>query len=174
MISDIKAYKPESKSISRSQILFEDYTKDKAIIPLLEMAYSICVDMCCNNLDAASMVFSIGYSKDYDGWYSKAISFSFRSRDYSKISKIIKYYYDREVVDLPIRRLMISLNSVLPIENRQLSLFSNENEECITLIEAIGNVWKSYGKNSILLGTSLCEGSTIKVRNKCIGGHNDE
>ena len=34
LISDIKSYKPKSKSISSSQILFEDYTYDIVIIKL--------------------------------------------------------------------------------------------------------------------------------------------
>ena len=41
LISDIKEYKPKSKSISSSQILFEDYTYNKALTVMYEMALAV-------------------------------------------------------------------------------------------------------------------------------------
>ena len=174
MISDIKEYKPLNKSISRSQILFKDYTKSEAIIPLLEMAYIISITMCKDNVDAKSLSFYVGYSKDYEGGYIKNISFDFRCRDYFKIAKLIKKYYFSGVKDLPIRRLVVSLNDISEVRSRQLNLFEVENERVISLSRTIGSLWDEYGKNSILLASSLNEASTIRIRNKCIGGHNGE
>ena len=173
-ISDIKEYTPENKSISRSQILFSDYKKEDALIPLLEMLYIICVDLCSTNRDSKSISFYVGYSKDYDGGYGRTITLDYRSRDYGFLSKLVKGLYKREVLDLPIRRLMISCNDIDYIENRQLNLFYSDNDKRVTMFKAISDIWSTYGRNSVLLGSSLLEGSTIKVRNKCIGGHNGE
>lgn len=173
-ISDIKNYIPSNKSISRNQILFEDYKKEDAIIPLLEMVYKVCIDMCVKNIDARGISFYIGYSKDIDGGYAKAITFEYRCRDYQIISEIIKDVYYANVLDLPIRRVGVSFFEIEKIENRQMSLFNFHNDKYIALCQSIGDIWNIHDKNAILPATSLLEKSTIKYRNKCIGGHNDE
>lgn len=171
-IIDIKDYQPENKSISKSQILFEDYTKDIAIIPLLEMLYLICIELCTTNKDAVGVSFFVGYSKDVGGGFSKAISFEYRSRNYEYISKLIKAIYYKEVLDLPIRQIGVCLFDIKNIKNRQMSLFEPNDHKYIRLCECIGKLHSLYGKNSINLSTALLEGSTIMYRNKCIGGHN--
>ncbi len=173
-ISDIKEYTPESKSISRSQILFSDYKRSDAIIPLLEMLYIICVDLCSSNRDCRSISFFVGYSKEYMGGYGKNINLPYRSRDYGYLANKIKSIYFKEVADLPIRRLMVSANEIDYIHNRQMNLFYKDNENTIEVFKTISSIWDEFGKNSVLLGSSLLEGSTIKIRNKCIGGHNGE
>ena len=64
LISDIKAYKPKSKSISSSQILFDDYSYDKALIVMYEMALAGCQEMMRRHVIANSVGIYVGYSKD--------------------------------------------------------------------------------------------------------------
>jgi len=171
-ISDIKEYTPENKSISKSQIFFEDYEKSKAILPLLEMLYLICIELCSTNKDAVGVSFFVGYNKEIGGGYSKAISFEYRSRNYNYIAKIIKTIYEKEVIDLPIRQVGLSLIGIKEIKNRQMSLFKEDDDKYIKLCECIGQIHNTYGKNALNLSTSLLDESTIIYRNKCIGGHN--
>lgn len=38
----------------------------------------------------------------------------------------------------------------------------------------LNEVWQKYGKNTLVLGTAVCEESTLYQRNRQIGGHNSE
>ncbi|MDE6660414.1 MAG: hypothetical protein K2J93_01155, partial [Anaeroplasmataceae bacterium] len=49
-IEDIKKYEPLSKSFSRNQILFRDYTKEEAWTPLIEMLFLVCMDLVYKNM----------------------------------------------------------------------------------------------------------------------------
>lgn len=173
-LSDVKEYTPECKSLSRSQVLFVDYKKEEAILPLLEMTYLLCIKMCDENIDARGLSFYVGYSKDISLATSKQITFDFRLRDYLLISKLLKEAYFSLVLDLPIRNIGISFFDIRKIENRQLNLFYMEDEKHIELSKMISNIHQRFGKNAILPGISLCEKSTMKYRNKCIGGHSGE
>ena len=64
LISDIKAYKPKSKSISSSQILFEDYSYEKARIVMYEMALAGCQEMMRRHVISNGVGIYVGYSKD--------------------------------------------------------------------------------------------------------------
>ncbi len=173
-LEDVKDYKVESKSLSRSQILFIDYKKEEAILPLLEMTYMLCIKMCNENIDAKGLSFYVGYSKEFALATNKQITFDFRLRDFILISKMLKKVYFDTVIDLPIRSIGISFFDIKKIENRQLNLFYEEDKKHIELTKIISNIHKRFGKNSILPGISLCKESTMKYRNKCIGGHNGE
>lgn len=64
LISDIKAYKPTSNSISNSQILFEDYNANDAYLILKEMVDSNVLDLTEKHLVTDHISLFIGYSKD--------------------------------------------------------------------------------------------------------------
>lgn len=170
----IKDYVPENKSLSRTQILFEDYKKETAITPLLEMTYLLCIKMCNENIDAKGLSFYVGYSKDIENPTAKQITFDFRLRDFVLISKKLKEVYMKEVKDLPIRRIGIAFFDIRKIENRQMNLFYKEDERHIHLSALINSLHERYGKNAVLPGISILTESTMRYRNKCIGGHNGE
>jgi DNA polymerase V len=173
-LESVKDYIPVNKSLSRSQILFEDYKKEEAIIPLLEMTYLLCIKMCKENIDAKGLSFYVGYSKEIGLVTSKQITFDFRLRDFNLISKYLKDIYLNEVMDLPIRSIGIAFFDIRRIENRQMNLFYKEDERHIVLSALIDDIHQKYGKNSVLPGISILAKSTMRYRNKCIGGHNGE
>lgn len=81
---------------------------------------------------------------------------------------------------LTIRRMYVVANHVLPeaaAASEQLSLFTDyEAEEAALarerrLQEAMLNIKRKFGKNSILKGLNFREGATAKERNRQIGGH---
>ena len=56
----------------------------------------------------------------------------------------------------------------------QLNIFDSVKEvrDKENLSKAIDEIKEKYGKNAVLKATSLLNDSTIKERNKKIGGHN--
>ena len=60
-ISDIKAYKPESNSISVGQVLQSPYTVDKARLIVREMADALVLDLVKKGLATDQMVLTVGY-----------------------------------------------------------------------------------------------------------------
>ena len=69
-IADIKAYKPEAKSISSGQVLQEPYPFEKARLVADEMADALALDLVSKNLVTDQIVMTIGYdiaNKDYKG-----------------------------------------------------------------------------------------------------------
>ena len=108
------------------------------------------------------------------------------------ITKAILSIYDRTVDEsLLVRRINICADRVLPISQatskqyiEQIDLFTNpqqdkqvheKKEEYVArekkAQEAIIEIKKRYGKNSIIKGMNLEEGATSKQRNEQIGGH---
>ena len=69
-IADIKAYKPEAKSIGSGQVLQEPYPFEKARLVADEMADALALDLVSKNLVTDQIVMTIGYdiaNKDYKG-----------------------------------------------------------------------------------------------------------
>lgn len=60
-IADIKAYKPEGKSLSSGQVLHEPYPNDKALLVTKEMADLLALDLVEKGLFATQLVLSVGY-----------------------------------------------------------------------------------------------------------------
>ena len=63
-MADIHNYKGKSRSLSNSQILFEDYNVDNARIVMKEMVENLVLELVENNLFAKGISLFIRYSKD--------------------------------------------------------------------------------------------------------------
>ncbi len=176
-IKDIKAYKPKSKSLSNSQILFEDYSYRKARLVLIEMIDYMCARVVKEKKVAGTIGVFIGYSKDKINPLSFTKKLDNHSNSFKKISTIILKDYDDKInKEVPIRKVGITFGNLGDRKCEQLDLFSNpkdeSNDEKIT--DVMNKIKEKYGKNAILRGTSLMDGATQKERNKLIGGHNAE
>lgn len=174
-IKDIKSYKTKNKSMSNSQILFRDYDYKDAKKVLIEMIDSLTLDLIKKDLYTSSIGFTIGYSKDISLplTFSKKLDNQTNSVDY--ISHILLSEYDYLISkNLPIRKISISFNNVGKKLYEQLNLFDDnlEQEKLKRLGNTINTLKDKYGKNAILRGVSLEEGTTQMIRNKLIGGHN--
>ena len=69
-IADIKAYKPEAKSIGSGQVLQEPYPFEKARLVADEMADALALDLVSKNRVTDQIVMTVGYdiaNKDYKG-----------------------------------------------------------------------------------------------------------
>ncbi len=154
-IADVKAYRPENKSIVSGQVLQYPYVFDKARLVVREMADSLALDLVDKRLMTCQIVLTVGYdrenlddtrrSQSYNGpvsidQYGRKIpkhavgteNFPYTSSA-NDLLNVVTTLYDRIVApNLLIRRLSISANKLLDeanvpmkIETEQLDLFTD-------------------------------------------------
>lgn len=174
-IKDIKRYTPKSKSISNSQILFEDYSFNNAKIILTEMIDNLVQRLVEEGLYTDIAGFSIGYSKDVFPMQNISVKLKHSTNSYSTIIKKVLNEYQYQVNDaFPIRKIGVWFGNLTNKRVEQLDLFSTlENEDKDLKVEkAVNFIKDKYGKNAILRGVSLSDKATQIERNKMVGGHN--
>ena len=176
-IADIKAYTPRTNSISNSQILFEDYSFEKARLVLKEMVELGSLRLIESNLVTDTVDLYIGYSKNIIKATGGSKRLSNCTNIYSELLKEFLSIYDRTTSrNTSIRRIGINFGNVVETENVQLNLFTDQEKSDrerkleLTLCE----IKNKMGKNKIIRGMDLEEGATTILRNKLIGGHNGE
>lgn len=173
-IKDIKSYKPKSKSLSFSQILFEDYSYEKAKLILKEMIDNGSLELINKGVCTDTIHLHIGYSKDKIKSSSGSQKLIKQTNIYSILLNDFLNLYER-ITDknIPIRKIEIAFSNIETKKREQLNLFSNydKEKEEEQLEVTINEIKNKHGKNSILRGISLEDGATAKQRNKMIGGH---
>lgn len=174
-ISDIKAYKSKSNSLSNGQILDEDYIYKDAYLVMKEMVDLISLELIEKGLCTNHISLYVGYSKDI----IKASSTSVKLKEYTNSRrKLIEYFkdlFERSVNrEHFIRRINIGLGNLKDESFVSFTLFDNEeeNEKEKNLQKTLLNIKARYGKNSILKAMNLDSKATTIKRNKLIGGHN--
>ena len=174
-IADIKKYKPQSRCITNSQVLFEDYSFEKARLVLKEMVELGSLRLIEENLSTNTVKLYIGYSKDVISATGGTEKINNYTNVYSELVNAFLRLYDRTTNrNTGIRRIGISFDDVQEAEYVQLDLFKNQEkldkERKLELV--INRIKSEMGKNKILRGMNLEQGATTLVRNTLIGGHN--
>jgi DNA polymerase V len=177
LISDIKAYKPKSKSISSSQILFEDYSYEKARIVMYEMALAGCQEMMRRHVISNGVGIYVGYSKDLIEPTGGNVRMAYATNLYSNVKEYVDSLFDMHVErDIPIRRLGITFGNIMDEACEGYDLFTDferiEREKRVE--QAVLGIKDRFGKNAMLRGLDFMEGATAITRNTLIGGHNGE
>lgn len=173
-LSRIKDYKKTlDKSYSHSQVLFKDYNGDNIKIIIKEMIEVITARLRKNNKTSSIIGFGLGYSKNIGGGFYHSIKLENGTDDETKIFATCLMIFDKFYNNLPIRKVSISCGGLNDKNGIQLDIFSSfeeikNNEE---VLKAIDEIKTKFGKNALLKASSLLEDSTIKERNKKIGGH---
>ena len=150
-IKHIKAYVPESSSLSVGQVLQEPYPADKARIVIREMAEGLVLDLVEKGLVCDQIVLSVGYDREslntpYAGavetdYYGRKVpkmahgseNLGRQSSSTKQILDATLRLFDRIVDDkLLVRRMYVVANRVVPAgsapekpETEQLSLFAD-------------------------------------------------
>ena len=174
-MKDIKNYKSKSKSISSSQILFEDYNFSNARLILKEMVEQKSLELVEKDLETYSIKLYIGYSKDIIKSTGGSRKLSNPTNVYSKLIKEFLELYDKTTNRIyPIRRIGIAFCKLYEKEYEQIDLFVDLNsiKKEKNLEKTIYKLKQDMGKNVILKGMNLQEKSTAKLRNTLVGGHN--
>jgi len=175
-IADIKAHHSKTKSLSSSQILFSDYSYEKAKLVLKEMVLDACHKMMRQKVITNSITIYVGYSKDViapTGGTAKLLS---TTNLPSEIMKDVVAVFDKTTAkDVPIRRLGLSCNNIVSEGCEGYNLFTNfeKIEKERSLEHAVLELKDKFGKNCMLRAIDLEEGATAIERNKLVGGHNE-
>lgn len=176
-IKEIKAYKPKSNSLSNSQILFEDYNYEEALLVLKEM-----VELNVQNLVESHRVTDhIGL---YIGYSARNVKATGGSRKLSNVTNSYAYLRNafielyRETVNRQelVHMLSISFGNVVDEMYETYDLFTDFNalEKEKKLQLTLLNIKHKFGKNAVIKGMNLLNKATAISRNKLVGGHNAE
>lgn len=165
-------YEPSERSLSLGQVLFRDYQKDEAITIVREMVDSLASRMRNDDKMTGLVSIYIGYSKN-SGGFARRVTLLAPTDDGKVILDVILEIYRQHIKDLPVRHVGICFGHLSVATHQQLDIFEDDEEQIKrrNLQKALDNVQNKFGKNSVLRGSSLLEESTIKERNKFIGGH---
>ena len=151
-IDYVKAYRPESNSMSSGQVLTEPYTFEKARNVVMEMADAISLELVEKRLVTNQLVLTVSYDREsltrpdiaskYQGeivmdYYGRPVpkhahgtaNLPSHSSSSKEIIDAVMLLYDRIVNrDLLIRRLNISTNHIVP-ESQESSVERQESTE---------------------------------------------
>ena len=173
-MEDIKNYRTKSRSVSGSQILFEDYTAEKAELIVTEMVRSGCLEMMRRGLIARRVSVYAGYSRGV----RPPTGGGARMRTASNLPRqILPYAVElyRRTADFsaPVRSVSVSFDGVCGEECGGYDLFTDweslEKEK--SLARTVLDLQDKFGKNAVVTAADLQEGATLRQRNGQIGGH---
>lgn len=174
-ISDIKAYKPSSNSISNSQILFEDYNYKDAYLIMKEMVETNVLQLTEKHLVSNHISLFIGYSKNIIKPTRGSRKITNTTNSYRILLEEFKLLYKKVVnPNYPIRQIAISFGNVIDEIYEQYDLFADyddvEKEKRVQ--KALVDIRSKYGKNAVLKGMNFYDKATQRKRNGLVGGHN--
>lgn len=177
-LADIKAYKPQSKSISQGQVLMRDYSFAEGKVIIKEMLDLLCLDLVEKQLVTKTIALYVGYSHLYPLPGAKgSASLPFATSTTDLIIPAVLAVYERIVAHrIPIRRVeLCCCNVQKDKEMLETDLFAPELNSSLKrnkdLQTAILKIKKRFGKNSMLKALDLEAAATTRERNKQIGGH---
>ena len=176
-IAQIKKYQPENNSISHSQVLFEDYSYEDALLAMKEMVELKVLDLVEQHLVTRHIALYVGYSNKKIKATGGSLKIGVCTNSYRiLLSEFITLYKRTTHLNCPIRRLGISFGGVIDEKYEAYDLFTDyqEIEKERKLQEALINIKGRYGKNVVFKGMDLLEKATTLKRNKLIGVHNGE
>lgn len=177
LISDIKAYKPKSNSISSGQVLFDDYSYDEGLLIVKEMVELKCLELVNSHLVTDNIAIRISYSKNTIKSTGGSMKIDQITNSYHSLIENFIYLYKKTTnPHYPIRKITVSFNNLKDERFASFDLFmdSKKTEKEKKVQETINEIKQKYGRNAILKGMNFQSKATTKKRNKLIGGHNGE
>ncbi len=176
-MQDIKNYKGRTKSVSSSQILFEDYTVEKTRIVLAAMLRDGAYELMQRGVVTNRFNVYVGYSDSF----VEPTKIHVKMPSTTNVSAVMTPYalkaFDNAVKgNKLIRRVGVEFIDVVLDSGESYDLFTDVEEvkkEKDAEKTAL-NIKKKFGKNSMVRAADLQKGATAMQRNKLIGGHNGE
>lgn len=173
-MEDIHSYEPKSHGVCLSQVLFEDYNYNDAWLVLNEMIETLTLEIIDFSFKTNSIGLKVGYSRNEHKSTNCSRKLKYPTNSLNELREQFKKLFFQSVLkNYPIRRLAVSLNDLSREKVVQLSFFDNNEikEKELKLNKVMIDIKKKYGKNAILRGISLEDKSTLRERNKLVGGH---
>lgn len=154
------------KSISMSQILYRDYSKEEAILIVKEMNDMLSKKLRRMNKTTKLVYLGINYSRDLCKSFKETILLNESEDIPERIYEVLEYIYYKNIENLPIRKVTIAYSKLSDKKCTQLSLFENNIIEKDEYHKAIDKINERFGDTSLLRASSLLKNSTIKNREK--------
>lgn len=169
-------FKSERKSYNIGHTLYQDSPKDNVRLLIRDLVKELSHKLRSDNKTTSLIHIHIRY-----GYNEKQPSLSFQSKlstpliSYDDLLKETLKLFDQHVLDLSIRKVGLSYSKLEEFSGEQLSIFDiNKKNTPISLEKAYDKVNDSYGKNTVIKASSLCNDSYYFKRSKLLGGHNRE
>lgn len=156
----------KNKSISMSQILYKDYTKEEAILIVKEMNDMLSNRLRRMNKTTKLIYLGINYSRDLCKRFKETILLNESEDIPERIYEVLEYIYYKNIENLPIRKVTIAYSKLSDKRCTQLSLFENNIIERDEYHKVIDKINERFGNTSLLRASSLLKNSTIKNREK--------
>lgn len=156
----------KNKSISISQILYRDYTKEEAILIVKEMNDMLSNRLRRMNKTTKLIYLGINYSRDLCKRFKETILLNESEDIPERIYEVLEYIYYKNIENLPIRKVTIAYSKLSDKRCTQLSLFENNIIERDEYHKVIDKINERFGNTSLLRASSLLKNSTIKNREK--------
>lgn len=158
--------KVHEKSISMSHILYRNYNKEETILVLKEMS-DILTSRLRKEKKTTKLIFlEIKYSKDFNKSFHETVLLNNEEDIPENIFNILKYIYDKNIENFPVRKIAISYSKLNDKKNKQLSLFDKNEIKTDEYHKIIDDINNKFGSTSLLRASSLLRNSTIKNRKK--------
>jgi len=194
-MKDIKAYRSDSRSLSKGQVLSRPYAFGEARNVFSEMVDVLCADMFEKKLLSPAFSWWVSYdwtSLEYCPSYAGPVCLDFYGRLHPKHSGgtvrmaqktnslqavrsgVLASFDGRVDRRLLVRRLGICACDVAPDDGVvQLDFFTDYDalEKEKNLLAAVCKVHAKYGANALFTGKNMLSGATNLERNLQIGGH---
>ena len=154
------------KSISMSQILYRDYSKEEAILIVKEMNDMLTKKLRRMNKTTKLVYLGINYSRDLCKSFKETILLNESEDIPERIYEVLEYIYYKNIENLPIRKVTIAYSKLSDKKCTQLSLFESNIIENDEYHKAIDKINERFGDTSLLRASSLLKNSTIKNREK--------
>jgi len=173
-MEDIKSYRPQTHSVSFSQILPRDYSFGEARIVMEEMVLHGCQELMRRKVITQKVWIGVAYTNETHSASRGQTRLMSATSVNSVIGPQTLALFDR-IADRKklIRRLAISFNDVCDEACEGYDFFTDWNavEKERIRERAVLSIKDRYGKNAILRGFNFLEGATQRERNGMIGGH---
>lgn len=195
LMSDIKHYHSDTKSLSSGQVLKEPYSTENARIIVSEMTENLVLEMVRKGFISESFTLTIGYDREsvdndtytgeiYTDYYGRLVPTpSHGTASFGKLTSstriikdcVLKLYDDIVKPDISIRRLTIAANNLKTEDSTyiQYDMFTDikKDQQEKNLQKAMIEIQDRFGKNAMLKGIDLLDSATAIERNSQIGGH---
>lgn len=165
-------YNPIDTSISIGQVLPKDYTYQESRLIVKEMCEDLYLRLLRENKKTKCIHLYLGFAK-LGGSTAKQLSLFSPSDDLKCLEENVLYLYDKLNNRKNIRRISISLSSLVETNIEQIELFSSDIEKIRRkqLYKTVMHIKDRYGDNSLIKASALLAYSTSIERHNQIGGH---
>ena len=148
-----------------SQVLYRDYSYEEAILIVKEMNDILNRSLRSKHMVTKRVYLFIDYSRIFCKSFHDAITLNIEDDNKDNLFKVLEYIYNKNIEDLPIRKIGIGYTNLSKKIFEQISLFDNESNtnEYYNLIDSIND---KLGRTAVLRASSLLANSTIKNRER--------